>query len=54
MESDCPLVPDDLTIDIFVHDYLLHSGRRCFPIVKGGKLLGLVTIHGLKKVPRND
>jgi len=35
-----------------VHDYVLNSGRRCFPVVDDSHLLGLVTLNDVKGVPR--
>lgn len=52
MTQDCPAVPSKLTIEQLVHDYFLNSGRRCFPVVDDGRLLGLVTLNDIKGIPR--
>ncbi len=54
MTADCPVVPPELTIEQLVHDNILTSGRRCFPVVKGSGVMGLVTIHDIKSVPRDQ
>ena len=31
---------------------MLPSGRRCFPVVEDDQVLGLLTLHRIKQVPR--
>ena len=52
MTRDCPVVPPKLTVEQLAHDYILGSGRRCFPVVDDGHVLGLVTLNDVKGVPR--
>ena len=52
MTQDCPVVSPRLTIEELVNQYILTSGRRCFPVVEDGRGLGLITIHNVKVVPR--
>lgn len=52
MAQDCPAVRPDLTVDRLVHEYLLPSGRRCFPVVENDRVTGLITLHEIKSVPR--
>ncbi len=51
MTRDCPVVSPGLTVEQLIHEYLLNSGRRCFPVVDNGRLLGLVTLNDVKAVP---
>lgn len=51
---DCPTVPPGLSVEQLVHDYILALGRRCFPVAEDGHVLGLVTVHDVKKVPREE
>jgi CBS domain-containing protein len=53
MSRDCVLVTPDTTIDHLVHEYILTSGRRCFPVVSDGRVLGLITLHNIKAIPRD-
>jgi Zn-dependent protease/CBS domain-containing protein len=53
MQRDCPVIPPELTIERLVQEYVLPSGHRCFPVVEGGRLLGVVTIHDVKAVPHD-
>ena len=52
MTKDCATVPPDISIEELVHGYILHSGRRCFPVTKDGHVLGLITVQDVSKVPR--
>ncbi len=52
MLTDCPQVPRRLTLDVLVEQIVLPSGRRCFPVVEEGQLVGLVTLHQIQRVPR--
>ncbi len=51
--TDCPHVFKQLTLDVFVENYAIPSGRRCFVVMEGDKFLGLVTMHRLQEVPRS-
>jgi Zn-dependent protease len=52
MTRDCQAVTADLTVEQLVNDYILTSGRRCFPVVDYGRALGLVTMHNIRVVER--
>jgi Zn-dependent protease/predicted transcriptional regulator len=53
MTQDCPVVEPELTIQQLVNEQILTSGRRCFPVVQQNRVLGLITIHDVKAVPRD-
>lgn len=52
MLTDCPHVSRTLSLDAMVNEVILPSGGRCFPVVEGGHLYGLLTLHQIKAVPR--
>ena len=52
MTRDCLVVSPGLTIEELVNQYILASGRRCFPVVENGQALGLITMQNVKAVPR--
>jgi CBS domain-containing protein len=52
MSRDCVIIPPDTTIDHLVHENILTSGRRCFPVVSGSQIMGMMTLHDVKAVPR--
>ena len=53
MTRDCLMVSPGQTIEHLVHENILSSGRRCFPVVTGDRVLGLVTLHNVKAIPRD-
>jgi len=54
MMTDCPHIPRGLTLDVLVDHVVLPSGRRCYPVMKGDQVDGLLTLHLIKKVPRDQ
>lgn len=54
MVRECPSVPRRTSIQNLVQDYVLRTGRRCFPVVEDGHVLGLVTMHNIKDVPKES
>lgn len=53
MNWDCPSISPELPLDQVVHNYILATGRRCFPITEDKQALGLLTIHHIKEIPRH-
>jgi Zn-dependent protease/predicted transcriptional regulator len=51
MERDCARIGSRAPLQELVDD-LLRSGRRCFVVVDGGAVVGLITPHEVKQVPR--
>lgn len=52
MSQNCMMVPPDITIERLVNENILTTGRRCFPVVADDRVLGLVTLHDIKAIPR--
>jgi Zn-dependent protease/predicted transcriptional regulator len=50
MDHDCPTVEGHLSLEDFVHEYLLRSGRRGYVVVRDGQVTGLITPHEVKGV----
>jgi len=50
MDRDCPTVEAHLSVEDFVHEHLLRSGRRCFIVVQGRRLAGLITPNEVRQV----
>jgi Zn-dependent protease/predicted transcriptional regulator len=46
-------VPPDITIQQVVSDYFLVHPHGGYPVVKDGKLLGLITLHCVRAVPKD-
>ena len=53
MSRDCVLINPETTLDKLVNENILTSGRRCFPVVAGSKIMGLMTLHNVRIVPRD-
>jgi Zn-dependent protease/predicted transcriptional regulator len=51
MERDCARIGSQARVQELVDD-LLRSGRRCYVVVDGGSVVGLITPHEVKEVPR--
>ena len=51
MMTDCPSIPPGLSVEQLVNDHVLALSRRCFPVTDGGHMVGLVTVHDVRKVP---
>ncbi len=54
MTRDCQAVPSNIAVESLVNDYILASGRRCFPVVDGGQAMGLVSVHDVRAVERRQ
>jgi Zn-dependent protease/CBS domain-containing protein len=52
MLRDCIPVDGRTSVQEFVDRLLLRLGARCFVVTGSGRVLGLVTIHEIKHVPR--
>jgi len=47
-------LPPDMPLDELVHNIILARGLRCLPVVAGGEMLGIVTIHSVKSAPPDE
>jgi len=54
MSADYETVDPDTSLEVFVHDRLLRSGRRCFLVSKDGRLLGLITPKEIREIDPNS
>lgn len=52
MSTECDTVEPSVSLETFVHDFLLRTGRRCFVVIKGDQVVGLITPHEVKKVDK--
>lgn len=53
MSRECPEVSVGLTLDRLVSEHMLPTGARCFPVMEGGLVRGLLTLHNIKGVSRD-
>jgi Zn-dependent protease/CBS domain-containing protein len=54
MKTDPVTVPDSLTVEQLVEDYIYRYHFKLFPVVNSKKLIGCVTINQVKEIPRED
>jgi Zn-dependent protease/CBS domain-containing protein len=47
-------LPADTTLQKLVDDHILGSGRRSFMVERGNNVIGLLTLHRIKEVPRSE
>lgn len=52
MSRDCLTVSGATSLQSFVDDYLLRSGRRCFVVEEQGQMSGLITANEVRRVER--
>jgi CBS domain-containing protein len=53
MRSNVPAVPPDLPVSNLVYNFIMNTGESAFPVVEGDRMLGLVSLEDVRKVPRN-
>ncbi len=54
MRTNVPTVPPTLTINNLVHDRLMESDERAFPVMDGDRMVGLVCLEDIRKIPREE
>jgi len=52
MTRDCVLVDPHMSVQNFVDEIMLRSAMRCFIVAQNGTLLGMLTSHEVRAVPR--
>lgn len=53
MTRSCPRVELDWSLDRVIRDEVLGAGRRCFAVTEDGRLVGLLTLHDIKAIPKD-
>lgn len=54
MQSDVVTVEADSTVGEAVQDYFMKYRFNSFPVLEGGQLVGMLTTHDLKAIPREE
>ncbi len=47
-------VPADLTLQQLVDEHILGGGQRCFLVSRDADIIGMITLHRIQTVPRDD
>jgi Zn-dependent protease/CBS domain-containing protein len=54
MTMDCNPVPPGISVDRLVSENVLAQSKRCFTVVSDDKVEGLVTLHNIQGVPKDE
>jgi Zn-dependent protease/CBS domain-containing protein len=54
MRSDVPVVNPDTSVESLVDDWIVGTDERAFPVMQDDELIGLVTLHDVRKIPRSE
>ena len=54
MQTRFSRVPPDITVDALVHDHLLGSEQRAFPVFDDNRFLGMICLQDIRTVARKD
>jgi len=54
MDQDYATVEGHLSLQDFVDEYVLRTGRRCFVVVQNDRVSGLITTHEVKNADRDS
>lgn len=54
MSGHCAAVPENMTLQQLVDEHILEGGRRCLLVLSDNQTIGLITLHRVKEVPRNE
>jgi CBS domain-containing protein len=54
MRPDTPTVPSNTTINQLMDDYVMKSDEHAFPVLDGERLVGLVSLDDIRRVPRDQ
>lgn len=52
MGNTCTQVPGDTTLQRLIDQEVLAHGRQCFLVKRGECIVGLLTLHDMKEIPR--
>jgi len=53
MSQEIPIVPRDISLEEYSHE-VLRTGRRCHLVTTGDRLVGMMNVHTLNTVPREE
>jgi len=52
MEAPATAIPPTMTVEDFVYEQVMRHGHRALPVVEDGRLVGIVSLSDVRKVPR--
>ena len=54
MSRRCVIIPQDATLQQVVDEHILSGGQRCVLVNRGENTVGLITLHRIREVPRDQ
>lgn len=54
MRTNAPTVASNIPVSSLVHDHIMGTDERAFPVVDSDRLVGLVCVEDVRKVPRES
>jgi Zn-dependent protease/CBS domain-containing protein len=54
MREDAPTVEPELPISTLVYDHIMGTDEHAFPVLEDERLVGLITLEDVRKVPREE
>jgi len=54
MDTHVETVPPNLSVGSLLHERLLHTEQRCFPVAQNGRLEGLICLEDIRRVARSE
>jgi len=54
MAADLVRIPPELSLQDAVDDYFMRYDHGAFPVEEGGRTVGLLTLRGVRRVPRTQ
>ncbi|RMD68491.1 MAG: CBS domain-containing protein, partial [Gammaproteobacteria bacterium] len=52
MRHEVPIVPSHVSIEDWIHDYVLRTGQRAFLVEENGHIIGLITLADANRIPK--
>lgn len=52
--TTCPQISSGITIEQLIQEYILNGNQRFFLVADGGELKGVLSLHNIKSIPRQD
>jgi len=54
MVTDCHGLPKDMPVKELIDEQILYTTRRCFPVTDIDKIIGIITLHNVKGIPKEE
>lgn len=54
MRSQLVTIPDDISVATLVEEYVMASDQHAFPVIRDDRLVGMVSLEDVRKVPREQ